>query len=68
MYVSPLGNMAIPSYVRLDSRLGWRVGQSVEISVVGQNLLQARHLEFYDIQVGQTEVQRSVFGKVTWRF
>ncbi len=68
MYVSALGNLAIPSYFRLDSRLGWRVGEFVEISITGQNLLQARHTEFYDSQIAQTEVQRSVFGKVTWRF
>src|SRR5205814_10302433 len=68
MYVSGRNRLAIPSYVRLDSRLGWRLGEFVEISIVGQNLLRARHLEFSDPQVGQTEVSRSVFGKVTWRF
>jgi len=69
MYVSALSHLAIPSYVRLDSRLGWRVGESVEISVVGQNLLAPRHLEFLDSNgTNQTQVERSVFGKITWRF
>jgi iron complex outermembrane receptor protein len=68
MYVSGRSHLAIPGYVRLDTRLGWRLGEYVEISIVGQNLLRARHLEFSDPQVGQTEVSRSVFGKVTWRF
>ena len=68
MYVSALNHLAIPSYVRLDTRLGWRLGEFVEISIVGQNLLRARHVEFSDSQVRQTEVSRSVFGKVTWRF
>jgi iron complex outermembrane recepter protein len=70
MYVSGLSHLAIPSYVRLDCRLGWRVGESVEISVVGQNLLAPRHLEFFDATgtILHTEVERSIFGKITWHF
>jgi len=68
MYVSALSDLAIPSYVRLDTRLGWRLGEFVELSIVGQNLMRARHVEFSDPRIRQTEVERSVFGKVTWRF
>ncbi len=70
IYVSGLRHLAIPSYVRLDTRLGWRLGESVEFSIVGQNLLTPRHLEFFDTSglVLHTEVERSVFGKITWRF
>src|SRR5207253_7676155 len=38
-YVGSLAYGPIPSYTRLDTRLGWRVGESVELSVAGQNLL-----------------------------
>jgi iron complex outermembrane receptor protein len=70
MYVSALAQLAIPSYIRLDSRLGWRLGEFVEIGIVGQNLLTPRHLEFVDTtaRVLHTEVERSIFGKITWRF
>lgn len=70
MYVSALGHLAIPGYIRLDSRLGWRLGEFVEISLVGQNLLTPRHLEFFDASgtILHTEVERSIFGKITWRF
>jgi iron complex outermembrane receptor protein len=68
MYVSSLGNLNVPSYVRLDTRLGWKLGESLELSVVGQNLLRPGHQEFYDPQVQATDVRRSVFGKLTWRF
>ncbi len=70
MYVSALSHLAIPSYVRLDSRLGWRLGEFIEISLVGQNLLTPRHLEFFDASgtILHTEVERSIFGKITWRF
>jgi iron complex outermembrane receptor protein len=59
----------LPSYARLDTRLGWRIGESTEVSLVGQNLLTPQHLEFYaDYPVQPAMVSRSVFAKVTWRF
>jgi iron complex outermembrane recepter protein len=69
-YVSKLAAGNIPAYARLDSRLGWRVGEFFELSVVGQNLLTPRHAEFSDTfyPLNHTLVERSVFGKVTWRF
>jgi iron complex outermembrane receptor protein len=63
----PDGN--IPSRVRLDSRIAWRATESMEFSVVGQNLLRPRRLEFGDsFAVVGTQVERSVYGKMTWRF
>jgi iron complex outermembrane receptor protein len=68
-YVSKLAVGNIPGYARLDSRLGWRVGDFVELSVVGQNLFSPRHAEYFDSDsLNRTLVERSVFGKVTWRF
>jgi len=59
----------IPSYVRLDTRLGWRWGEFTELSFAAQNLLSPRRFEFSNAeQVQATPVQRSVVGKVTWRF
>jgi len=58
-----------PGYARLDTRLGWRWGESLEFSVVGQNLLQSKHPEFHNvIPLIHTLVERGVYGKVTWRF
>jgi iron complex outermembrane recepter protein len=69
-YVSKLATGNIPAYARLDSRVGWRLGEFLELSVVGQNLLTPRHAEFSDTfyPLNHTLVERSVFGKVTWRF
>jgi len=69
-FVSKLAVGSIPAYARVDSRVGWRVGEFVEFSLVGQNLLTARHAEFSDASypANYTLVERSVFGKVTWRF
>ena len=69
-YVDKLATGNIPAYTRADSRLGWRAGEFVELSVVGQNLLTPRHAEFSDTfyPLNRTLVERSFFGKVTWRF
>ena len=69
-YVGRLSNAGIPSYVRFDGRLGWRPTESLEISVVLQNLLDDRHPEFGSPRqaVEATEVKRSAYAKLTWRF
>jgi len=49
--------------------LGRRLGEFAEFSIVGQNLLAPRHAEFPDFQlIDHMLDQRSVFGKITWRF
>jgi iron complex outermembrane receptor protein len=50
--------------------LAWRPIKNLELSLVGQNLIHAHHLEFNRsfINEAQSEVDRSVYGKVTWRF
>jgi iron complex outermembrane receptor protein len=63
------GDGAVPAFNRLDSRLAWRPRESVELSIVGQNLLTPLHAEFHNaFEVQRTLVERSVFGKITWRF
>jgi iron complex outermembrane receptor protein len=68
-YTGSLATGNIPGYVRLDIRFGWRVGEFTEFSITGQNLLEPRHAEFPDFQlIDHMLDQRSVFGKITWRF
>ncbi len=69
-YVSRLGS-DVPSYLRLDTQLVWKPAPRWELSLSGQNLLQARHREFAGINGEadlETDVQRTVNGKITWRF
>jgi iron complex outermembrane receptor protein len=70
--ISYIGGLAvgnIPGYARLDSRLGRRLNESVEVSIVGQDLLSPRHAEFPDeYNLNHTLIKRSVFAKLTWRF
>jgi iron complex outermembrane receptor protein len=62
------GDDPTPAFLRVDTRIGWRAGEALEFSVVGQNLLTPRHAEFGDDLMFHTLVARSVFGKISWRF
>lgn len=67
--VSSSGNATIPSYVTLDLRTAWRPLNNVELSVVGQNLLQSSHLEYVsENQTLPTAIVRGVYGKISWKF
>lgn len=68
-YVDNLPNLRVPSYFRLDLRLGWRATDKLDFSLVGQNLIANRHLEFGTLSgFHVTEVERGMYGKVTWKF
>jgi iron complex outermembrane receptor protein len=59
----------IDDHISLDLRLAWRPIPDLELSVAGQNLLDSSHLEFVqEAYTRPTEVQRSVYGKITFRF
>ena len=66
-YVSHIANQSVPSYAELDARLGWHATRNLEISLVGQNLLHDHHAEF-GAPATRQEVERTLFGKVTWRY
>ncbi|MGH9609093.1 MAG: TonB-dependent receptor plug domain-containing protein [Bryobacteraceae bacterium] len=68
-YVGGLRGRNIPAYVRLDSRLAWKINRKLEASLVGQNLLSPHHLEFGNVdQVVGTQVPRAILGRVIWSF
>jgi len=60
----------IAAYTTLDARAAWRPRPALELSVVGQNLLQARHAEFVpDLLPSVTlQVQRSFYIKAKYQF
>ena len=69
-YVDQLKELAVSSYFTLDLRLAWKPSRNLELSIVGQNLLDDRHPEFTPtiIPTQKTETQRSVYGKITFEF
>ncbi len=72
-YVDYLSYFAINSYFELDARLAWQINKHWEVALVGQNLLHDAHAEFGPTYLGTqngniTEIPRSVYARVTWRF
>ena len=58
----------VPSYFELDLHLGWHPTEQLELSIAGQNLLHNHHPEYGFPSPAREEIQRSVYGKVTWRY
>ena len=67
-HVDALPNQGIAGYSRVDTRVGWHIGESTECSIVGQNLLAPRHAEFGDDAPLHTLMRRSVYGQIVWKF
>jgi iron complex outermembrane recepter protein len=70
-YVDNLERFNVPSYIRADLRLGWHPTKNWDVSVAVQNLQDSKHLESGEEStrlLSLTEVQRSVYGKITWKF
>ncbi len=67
-YVDRLVADDVPSYLTMDLRLAYRPRKNLELSVVGQNLLQEQHQEYNGgITTYATDVPRGVYGMITWR-
>ncbi len=70
-YVNELGSGSsiVPEYWRYDTRVSWPLAEGIEVSVVGQNLLDDHHPEFGPfLYQSQVEVPRAVYGKISWEF
>jgi iron complex outermembrane receptor protein len=65
--VARIESAAVPAYGEVDMRLGWAPTDTLELSVVGQNLFNPRHAEFGPAGSRQ-HIVRAVHGKVTWRY
>ncbi|HTC62006.1 MAG TPA: TonB-dependent receptor [Candidatus Saccharimonadales bacterium] len=66
-YVSALPAFAIHAYSTADARLGWKVGNHLELSAVGSNLFQPYHVEYASDPGPNVAIRRNVYGKIVWR-
>ncbi|HSH66500.1 MAG TPA: TonB-dependent receptor, partial [Bacteroidia bacterium] len=66
-YVDVLTNRYVPSYVSIDLQIGWKLTKWLQLSIVGQNLLNKSHPEFIPSSPSPREIGRSVYGKITCR-
>lgn len=70
-HVGSIARQNVPSYGELDLRVAWRPTPTLEVSVVGQNLLHEQHAEFGALSAAvantRNEIERSAYAKVVWR-
>jgi iron complex outermembrane receptor protein len=69
-YVDNMSFINASAYLELDVRVGYRIGEGLSLSIIGQNLLQDAHEEFGSTPFAPnaTELQRGVYGVITWNF
>ena len=60
----------INGYFNSDARLAWRPVKDLELSLIGQNLIQTQHIEYQGdfLQPQTTYVSRGVYAKFNWQF
>lgn len=66
-HIAKLPKPYVTGYTGLDLRIGWRLGKVVELSLVGQNLLEKRHREFI-ASTAPREIERTIYGKIICQF
>jgi len=57
----------IPSYFKLDVRLGWKIAPGLEASIIGRNLLEPSHAEYPETPV-TAAIDRSFLAKIAYKF
>jgi len=66
-YIDILTNRYVPSYISLDIQIGWKITKWLQLSIVGQNLLDDHHPEFIPSSPSPREIDRSFYAKLTFR-
>lgn len=64
-----LNGSIIEEYTAVDATLSWKATEAVELMLVGQNLFSSGRMEFVSEYLAPlTDVEQSVYGKLTYRF
>ncbi len=64
-YVSALPGQIVSAYSTADLRVSRNFGESIEFSIVGQNLLHPHHVEFGT--PASAGIKRSIYATMTWK-
>lgn len=68
-YTDELPADSIDSYIRFDTQVIWQATNNIEVSLVGQNLLDSKHPEFGAPLDGvANEIPRAFYGRLTLRY
>ncbi len=68
--VDKLRFTGVPAYTELDLRLGWEPQPGLQVDLIGRNLLNESHYEFFDNFFSRrgVEIDRTAFVRVSWSF
>lgn len=68
-YFTINGPFSVPSYVTMDARIAWKPINNIELSIIGQNLLDSKHLESAgEAFANPAQIPRSFYGKIAFEF
>ncbi|MBI4871048.1 MAG: TonB-dependent receptor [Candidatus Riflebacteria bacterium] len=69
-FVERLRGQGVPSFFKLDLQLAWHASPALDLSLVGQDLLDDQHPEFGQPggALGRIEVERGFYAKAVWHF
>ncbi|MGI6656475.1 MAG: TonB-dependent receptor plug domain-containing protein [Desulfobulbus sp.] len=67
--ILPVPMEKIDDHVTLDANLIWTPTPNLEVMLGGRNLFDSGRKEYvFELYLPPTEIRRSVYGKVTWKF
>ena len=66
--VDRLPDPVVEGYVQANARIAWHVTPSLELSLSGNNLLSAYHVEAVETGTAPLEVQRSIYLGLRWKY
>jgi outer membrane receptor for monomeric catechols len=68
-HVAYNNNLIVDDYFAVDANILWNIQENLELMLAGQNLFDHGHLEFInEYFTPSTEIERSVYAKLTWKF
>jgi iron complex outermembrane receptor protein len=65
-HVGRLPRPVVPAYTAIDVRYGFKITPALDLSLIGQNLGDARHPEF-GAAPGRSEYERALLVRLVWR-
>jgi iron complex outermembrane receptor protein len=66
-YLGQIAKQQVPAYAELNARLSWQPVATLDLSIVGQNLLHKQHAEF-GTPTARRQIERGVYGMAQWHF
>jgi iron complex outermembrane receptor protein len=66
-HIDDLPSPTIDAYTEINARLGWRVTDSLELAIVGADLIDSSHEEFTSPSLPRREIRRSIYLSAVWK-